>query len=81
LEARAGSRWLLELEEKWEEASLGGGLENDSDTEAWVKTQRRNGGKDRKWWSRIPKKWKLFSDHYQIARFVSSSLFGSMGNF
>ena len=77
MEARAGSRWLLELEEKWEEANLGGETENDSDTEAWVETQRRNGGKDRKWWSRIPKKWKLFSDHYRIARFVPSSLFGS----
>ena len=72
MEARAGSRWLLELEEKWEEADLGGDSKSDSDTKAWVKEQKRRAGKDHKWWSRIPKGWKLFSDHYRIARFVSS---------
>jgi hypothetical protein len=72
LEDRAGSRWLSELEEKWEEADLGGESESDSDTETWVKAQKRRAGKDHKWWSRIPKGWKLFSDHYRIARFVPS---------
>jgi len=70
LESGACSRWLLELEEKWGEGRQNGQLENDSDTEAWVDTEMRKGHKDRKWWSRIPKGWKLFSDHYRIARFV-----------
>ncbi|KAI0303840.1 Metallo-dependent phosphatase-like protein [Multifurca ochricompacta] len=59
LEAGAGSRWLLDLEVKWENANLGGELEDDSD--------------DHKWWSRIPRGWKLFSDHYLIARAIGKS--------
>jgi hypothetical protein len=74
LEARTGSRWLRGLEEKWEEDNHSGDLENDSDIEAWVEIQMRSGHKDHKWWSRIPKGWKLFSDHYRIARSVPSSL-------
>jgi len=77
LEARAGSRWLLDLEEKWEEGNLDGELENDKDTEVWVGTEMRQGRKDHKWWSRIPKGWELFSDHYRIARYVPYPLFGS----
>jgi len=72
LEAGAGSRWLIELEEKWKKET-GGELDNDSDTEAWVGTQMRQGQKDRKWWARVPKGWKLFSDHYRIARAMSKS--------
>jgi Calcineurin-like phosphoesterase len=70
LEAGAGSRWLLDLEEKWEEGNLDGELENNSDTEVWVEAQRGKGIKDHKWWSKVPKGWKLFSDHYRIARYV-----------
>ncbi|KAI0001522.1 Metallo-dependent phosphatase-like protein [Russula compacta] len=73
LERHAGSRWLVDLEEKWEEGNLDGELENDSDTEIWVKVQMRKGRKDHKWWSRVPKGWKLFSDHYRIARAMSKS--------
>ena len=72
LERHAGSRWLLELEEKWEEGNLDGKLENDSNTETWVKVQMHKGRKDHKWWSKVPKGWKLFSDHYRIARYVPS---------
>ncbi len=73
LEARAGSRWLEELEEKWEKDHQGSGaLEDESERKAWVKMEMRKGRKHRKWWSLIPKGWKLFSDHYRIARFVSS---------
>jgi Calcineurin-like phosphoesterase len=68
LEAGAGSRWLSELEKKWEEGNLLGELEDSSDTEEWVGMQMRAGRKDNKWWSRIPQGWKLFSDHYRIAR-------------
>jgi hypothetical protein len=78
---RAGSRWLLELEEKWEEAHQSGALKNDKDTQAWVEAEMRKGQKDRKWWSRIPKGWKLFSDHYRISRFVTFSLFDNRGIF
>jgi len=77
LEDRAGSRWLLELEEKWEEDRRSGAFEDDSDTRAWVELERRKGRKDRKWWLRIPKRWNLFSDHYRIARFVPSFLFNN----
>ena len=72
LEAGAGSRWLLDLEEKWQQENVIGELYDKSDTEDWVKEQRREGRKDHKWWSRVPKGWKLFSDHYQIARYVPS---------
>ena len=75
LEDRAGSRWLLELEKKWDEDHQSGALKDDADTRAWVETERRKGQKDRKWWSKIPKRWRLFSGHYQIARFVPSFLF------
>jgi predicted phosphodiesterase len=68
LEAGAGLRWLLDLEKKWEEGNVNGELEDNSDTEEWVETQMRAGRKNHKWWSRIPKGWKLFSDHYRIAR-------------
>jgi hypothetical protein len=70
LENRAGSRWLLDLEEKWEEGNLDGRLEDDTKTEGWVKTQMHMGPKDRKWWSKVPEGWKLFSDHYRVARYV-----------
>lgn len=80
LEDRAGSRWLLELEEKWDEEHQSGALKDDSDTQAWV-AEMRKGGKDRKWWSRIPKGWKLLSDHYRIARCVPSLLFDNWGTF
>jgi len=73
LEGHAGSRWLQELEEKWEEGNLDGQLEKDKNTEAWVGIQMREGRKDRKWWSRIPKGWKLLSDHYRIAHAMSQS--------
>jgi hypothetical protein len=70
LEAGAGLRWLLDLEEKWQQGSVSGELADDSDTEDWVKEQMREGRKDHRWWSRIPKGWKLFSDHYRVARYV-----------
>lgn len=81
LEDRAGSRWLLDLEEKWEKDHQSGALKDESDTQAWVETEMGKGEKDRKWWSRIPKGWELFSDHYRIARFVPSSLFDNWGIF
>jgi hypothetical protein len=68
LEASTGSRWLLDLEKKWEEGKASGDLADNSDTEKWLATQMRVGRKDHKWWSMVPKGWKLFSDHYQIAR-------------
>jgi hypothetical protein len=68
LEDGAGSRWLSDLEKKWEEGNVRGELEDSSYTEEWVATQMRAGRKHHKWWSRIPKGWKLFSDHYRIAR-------------
>ncbi|KAH9013259.1 hypothetical protein EDB84DRAFT_1444330, partial [Lactarius hengduanensis] len=67
LEAGAGSRWLLDLEEKWKQGNVSGEPDDDGDTEGWVRTMR-DGRKDHKWWSRVPKGWKLFSDHYQVAR-------------
>lgn len=70
LEDRAGSQWLLDLDEKWEKEQQSGALKDESATQAWVKTEMSKGEEDRKWWSRIPKGWKLFSDHYRIARFV-----------
>jgi hypothetical protein len=76
LEGHAGSRWLQELEEKWEEGNLDGQLEKDKNTEAWVGIQMREGRRDRKWWSRIPKGWELLSDHYRIAQYVPSPRLG-----
>ena len=69
-EAGVSPQWLLDLEDKWKEGNLDGKLENDSDTEVWVENQMREGTTDHKWWSKIPKGWKLFSDHYRIARYV-----------
>lgn len=79
LEAGAGSQWLLDLEEKWEEGNLDGELENNHDTEMWVKSQMRVGRKERKWWSKIPEGWVLFSDHYRIARYGPYPTFQSSG--
>jgi hypothetical protein len=73
LEAGAGSRWLVDLEEKWKRENASGGVDDDSDTEHWVKEQMREASKDDKWWSRVPKGWKLFSDHYHVARYVPVS--------
>jgi len=78
--AGVGPRWLLDLEEKWDEGNLDGKLENDSDTEVWVENQVREGTTDHEWWSKIPKGWKLFSDHYRIARYVPLLDFLVIGN-
>ncbi|KAI0259903.1 Metallo-dependent phosphatase-like protein [Gloeopeniophorella convolvens] len=73
-EAGAGSRWLSDLEEKWEAENSSGNLEDDEDTEEWVKKQKQRGTKNhKKWWSKIPKGWQLFSDHYRVARAMSKA--------
>ena len=80
LEAGAGSRWLQDLEDKWEEGNLDGELESNPDTKVWVEAQMREGRMDHRWWSMIPKGWKLFSDHYRVARYVPLPDFSVLGN-
>ncbi|KAI0065102.1 Metallo-dependent phosphatase [Artomyces pyxidatus] len=61
----AGAMWLESIEAQWAAATR----KSDVDEEMWVKAQRKKGTKEqRKWWDRVPKGWKIFGDHYKIAR-------------
>jgi hypothetical protein len=40
------------------------------DLKVWMKKEMR---KDRKRWEKVPEGWKLFGDHFQIARAISHS--------
>lgn len=61
-----GKRWLAEIDsqsEKHLDAS------KDIVSEDWV--QKELGRMGRKWRRKIPRGWKLFSDHYRVARDMS----------
>jgi hypothetical protein len=61
-----GKQWLENLHARWVEAEADGASPNH-----WIRKQRR---KDKsKWWNTIPKGWKLFSDHYHLARAISEA--------
>jgi hypothetical protein len=56
-----GRYWLDTMHAEWPDAEKAG-----ADLDTWVAQQRSKHGP--KWWDRIPKGWKLFSEHYRIAR-------------
>ncbi|KAF9267792.1 Metallo-dependent phosphatase [Marasmius fiardii PR-910] len=64
---RGGERWLRLTEEKW----LAYKGREDRDIEEWVVEQAKHDKANRKWWEKIPKGWKLFGDHYDIASKMS----------
>ncbi|THH15689.1 hypothetical protein EW146_g4815 [Bondarzewia mesenterica] len=70
LEKGKGGKWLDEVEALWEKENES----DDLDEEKWVEKQKQKAKrKDRKWWKRIPDGWTMFSDHYRIARAMSSA--------
>lgn len=56
-----GGRWLKEIDEQ-------AGMQGDIITEEWVEEELSNNAK---WKKKIPKGWKMFSDHYKVARDMS----------
>ncbi|KAI0322580.1 Metallo-dependent phosphatase-like protein [Amylostereum chailletii] len=62
------------LEDEEEDGEYEVETEGELDPEEWIETQKGKVGKGgRKWWDRIPKGWKMFSDHYKIARGMTSA--------
>jgi hypothetical protein len=62
---RGGKQWLEETCDKWLEAQ-GKGVELDG----WVNGEMKE---KKRWWKKVPRGWKLFGDHFQIARAMSRS--------
>ncbi|KAJ7494770.1 calcineurin-like phosphoesterase [Mycena galericulata] len=62
-----GKSWLLEFHAKWKEAEAAG----VDDPEAWAEKHMRKS--DSKWWKKIPRGWKILSDHYRIAHAMSDA--------
>ncbi|TFK45831.1 Metallo-dependent phosphatase [Heliocybe sulcata] len=56
---KGGKKWLDRVDKEYEKH---GGLDDDEEKEM----KKRRG----KWWSRVPKGWKMFGEHYKIARCV-----------
>jgi hypothetical protein len=59
-----GGRWLAEVEER-------AGMQDAVVSEEWVEEELNTMGRSGKWRKRIPKGWKMFSDHYRVARDMS----------
>jgi len=60
-----GEQWLEEISGRWVEAQ-GRGVE----LKEWIKQEKKKG---KKWWGKVPKGWKLFGDHFEIARAMTRS--------
>jgi hypothetical protein len=61
---RGGLQWLDEKYRNWLDAEA-----NGVDLDDWIYWESRN---DRgPWWRKIPRGWKLFGDHYQLAHDMS----------
>ncbi|TRM64716.1 Metallo-dependent phosphatase-like protein [Schizophyllum amplum] len=67
-----GRKWLDELEENYQDNAEGKKL-----TE-WVESAKKKD--ESKWWDKIPEGWKLFSDHYNIARDMSETDYAYLKN-
>ncbi|KAF7374861.1 Phosphoric monoester hydrolase [Mycena sanguinolenta] len=61
-----GSHFLTQFHAKVDEA-------DPDDPEAWAEKHIRKTKKQSKWWKRIPRGWKILSDHYRIARAMSDA--------
>ncbi|KAI0041916.1 Metallo-dependent phosphatase [Auriscalpium vulgare] len=75
----AGRAWLDGVEGRWlqEQRLTGPGKGDEFDADDWVEEQAKNSKKgDRRWWGRVPKGWKMFSDHYNIARAMTAEEYG-----
>ncbi|KIY44046.1 hypothetical protein FISHEDRAFT_67746 [Fistulina hepatica ATCC 64428] len=60
----AGKRWLENVELDYVQAEV-----HEKDVETWLEMEMET--RRSKWWKRIPKGWKLFGEHYWIARGMS----------
>ncbi|KAF4571521.1 hypothetical protein EYR36_008861 [Pleurotus pulmonarius] len=61
-----GRKWLTALERRWDEAAAGG-----ADPGVWASKQMKRHRSP--WWRTIPKDWKIFTEHYKIARAMSDA--------
>ena len=59
-----GAKWLAEVEEQ-------AGMQGNDISEELVEEELNNVVRSGKWRKKIPKGWKMFSDHYRIARDMS----------
>jgi Calcineurin-like phosphoesterase len=59
-----GERWLAEIEERAK-------MQGKNISQSWVEEELNSMGLGGKWRRKIPKGWKMFSDHYKIARDMS----------
>ncbi|KAF8153875.1 Metallo-dependent phosphatase-like protein [Crassisporium funariophilum] len=68
-----GRIWLARLHSRWDAVQARGGVE---DVRSWVKTERNaSRTEDEQWWKKIPQGWRLFGDHYRVARDIAESEF------
>jgi hypothetical protein len=63
---KGGLQWLEEKHQSWRVAE-GNGVELDD----WIDHESRTDKTE--WWQKIPRGWKLFSDHYKVAHAMSQS--------
>ncbi|KAF7424188.1 hypothetical protein PC9H_009491 [Pleurotus ostreatus] len=61
-----GRKWLTVLERRWDEAAAEG-----ADPDVWASKQMKRHRSP--WWRTIPKDWKIFAEHYKIARAMSDA--------
>ncbi|GLB40398.1 putative calcineurin-like phosphoesterase [Lyophyllum shimeji] len=64
---RGGPRWLQHLSDAWSAEQA-----DSPNPEAFVESQRKK-SKHSHWWKKVPKGWKLFGDHFTIARAMSDA--------
>ncbi|KAL1680308.1 Metallo-dependent phosphatase-like protein [Schizophyllum commune] len=56
-----GKKWLNALNDDWESHKV-----DDDRLSEWIEKAKKK--HKSKWWRKVPDGWKLFSDHYRIAR-------------
>jgi hypothetical protein len=61
-----GREWLNELHEDWDNAEQSG-----IDLETWLSKASKEHVS--KWWEKIPVGWKMFGEHYRVARKVTDN--------
>jgi hypothetical protein len=59
-----GRAWLETIQAEWDEDQSSG-----VSLEVWIEEKMKK--HKSKWWKKIPEGWKLFKDHFQIARYMS----------
>ncbi|KAL1744472.1 Metallo-dependent phosphatase-like protein [Schizophyllum fasciatum] len=68
-----GRKWLKDLNDDWESHDV-----SEDKLSEWIERARRKFKS--KWWKKVPDGWKVFSDHYRIARDMSEADYAYLKN-